>query len=276
VNNPPDVEGPSWLERISRALMREPQDRQQLLVLLRLAAERKLLDHDALAMIEGVLQVSEMQVRDILIPRTQMISVNEEQSLDDILSVVIRTRHSRFPVFNTEQEKIVGIIHAKDLVPHALTTDKPFVITDIMRPAVIVPESKRLDVLLKDFRANRNHMAIVVDEYGSVIGFVTIEDVLEQIVGEIADEFDFDEEDMIKEHSKTEFTVNALTPIEDFNQYFGTSFDDSNFDTIGGLVSQAFGHVPERGEETTFDGFTVKVLHATQRQIRLLRLTKVE
>ncbi len=262
----------SWFERLSAALLREPQDRAQLIALLRDAKQRHLLDADALAMIEGVLQVSEMQVRDVMIPRTQMVSIDDEQSLDDVLSIVIESGHSRFPVLGDNQHKIIGIIHAKDLLKYR-DANSEFLMRDILRPAVLVPESKHLDVMLKEFRSNRNHMAIVIDEYGSVCGFVTIEDIIEQIIGDIEDEFDIDSDDHIKKHSATEFTINAQTPIEDFNNYFNSDLSDEEFATIGGLVVQAFGRLPKRGEKTTLAGYNFEVLHANNRRIRLLKLT---
>lgn len=262
----------SWFERLGSALMREPQDRTQLIALLRDAQQRQLLDADALAMIEGVLQVSEMQVRDVMVPRTQMVSIDEDQKLSELLSIIIESGHSRFPVLGDSQHNVAGIVHAKDLLKYR-DVDAEFLIRDILRPAVVVPESKRLDVMLKEFRSNRNHMAIVIDEYGSVSGFVTIEDIIEQIVGDIEDEFDIDTDDHIKKHSATEFTVNAQTTIEDFNDYFNSQLSDEEFATIGGLVVHSFGHLPKRGEKTTLGHFNFEVLHANNRRIRLLKLT---
>lgn len=264
----------SWLERLSHTLLREPQDREQLVELLRDAEQRNLLDDQALAMIEGVLQISEMQVRDIMIPRAQMVVVEEDALLKEFLPHIIESGHSRFPVIGESRDEVVGILLAKDLLPYNVSKETTvFNIRDILRPAAIVPESKHLDKLLQEFRRTHNHMAIVVDEYGGVAGLVTIEDVLEQIVGEIEDEYDIDDETFIKKLSETQFTIKALTPIEDFNQYFNAKLDDSEFDTVGGLVTHAFGRLPGRGETIAIDSFRFKVLHADNRRIRLLRMT---
>lgn len=264
----------SWLERLSQALLREPQDRAQLVELLRDAEQRDLLDAQALAMIEGVLQISDMQVRDIMVPRAQMVIVEEKAELKDFLSEVIESGHSRFPVIGENKDEVIGILLAKDLLAYSTAeTQDNFNMREILRPAVFVPESKRLDKLLQEFRRNRNHMAMVVDEYGGVAGLVTIEDVLEQIVGEIEDEYDIDDESYIKQHSRTQFIVKALTPIEEFNQHFNVQLATDNFDTIGGLVTHAFGHLPKRGETTQIEQFRFKVLHADNRRIRLLRMT---
>lgn len=267
-----------WFERLSHFLLREPKSREQLIELLHDANERELLDDEAMKMIEGVLQVSQMQVRDIMIPRPQMKVVAEDMTPEHALPSIISAGHSRYPVTGTGSEKIVGILLAKDLLQF---TDKEkahdLSIADLVRPATFVPESKRLDVLLKEFRLNRNHMAIVVDEYGNIAGLVTIEDVLEQIVGEIEDEYDIasDEPD-IKQLSDSEYRVKALTTIEDFNEFFGTNYADDDFDTLGGLVLQKFSHVPKRGESVRIDGFQVTVLQASHRGVQLLSITKIE
>lgn len=264
----------SWLERLSKALLREPQDREQLVNLLRNAEQRNLLDAQALAMIEGVLQITDMQVRDIMIPRGQMVVVEQEASLKKSLPIITESGHSRFPVIGETRDEIIGILLAKDLLAFNTHAEHPrFNIRDILRPAIFVPESKRLNRLLQEFRVNHNHMAIVVDEYGGVSGLVTIEDVLEQIVGEIEDEYDIDDESFIKQLSKSQYTVKALTPIEEFNQYFGAKLVEKDFDTMGGLVMSAFGHLPKRGEIVHIDHFRFKVLHSDKRQIRLLRVT---
>lgn len=263
----------TWLERLSQALLIEPKDREQLTTLLRNAQQRNLLDADALSMIEGVMEVSEMQARDIMIPRSQMVVVSQDTPPDEFLPVIIDSAHSRFPVIGDNRDEVVGILLAKDLLSYYAQADREgFNIRDILRPAVFIPESKRLNVLLKEFRANRNHMAIVVDEYGGIAGLVTIEDVLEQIVGEIEDEHDFEEDLYIVKHSDTRYTAKALTPIEDFNAQFNTEFSDDEFDTIGGLLISKFGHVPKRGEETVIDRFKFKVLRADSRRIHLLQL----
>jgi magnesium and cobalt transporter len=264
----------SWLERLSQALLREPQDREQLVNLLRDAEQRHLLDPQALTMIEGVLQISDMQVRDIMIPRAQMTVIEDDIPLEEFLPLVIESGHSRFPVIGENRAEVIGILLAKDLLQyHSPDSKLRFQMRDILRPAVFVPESKHLNALLQEFRRNRNHMAIVVDEYGDVVGLVTIEDVLEQIVGEIEDEYDIDEETFIKPLNENQFTVKALTPVEDFNQYFKTDLDTEEFDTIGGLVMHALGHLPKRGETVSIDRFRFKVLSGDNRRIHLLRVT---
>lgn len=260
----------SWIERLSQALLGEPRDREQLVELLRDAQRRNLLDPDALAMIEGVLQVSELRVRDIMIPRAQMVAVQKDQRLEEFLPEIIAAAHSRVPVIGDDRAEVVGILLAKDLLRYLYQPEVRFVMRDVMRPAVFVPESKRLDVLLREFRSSRNHMAIVVDEYGAVSGLVTIEDVLEQIVGEIEDEYDVDDDTHIRKRSDFEYIVKALSPIEDFNEYFSADFSDQEYDTIGGLVLNGFGHVPERGESLDLGRFRFKVLRADNRRIHLL------
>jgi len=241
---------------------------------LRDAQQRRLLDSDALAMIEGVLQVSEMQVRDIMVPRAQMVVIEHDVGLQNILPIITESEHSRFPVIVESRDEVIGILLAKDLLSYFVPgRDVAFNVRDILRPAVFIPEGKRLNVLLKEFRANRNHMAIVVDEYGGVAGLVTIEDVLEQIVGEIEDEHDIDEDAFIKKHSESNYTVKALTPIDDFNNYFDSAFSDAEFDTIGGLVVHGFSRVPRRGETVTIDSFRFKVLHADNRRVHLLQVS---
>ncbi len=268
----------SWLERIGQALMGdEPRDRDQLLETLREAEQRGILDAEALAMIEGVLAVSEMQVRDIMIPRAQMVTVERDTPPEDFLPVVLRSGHSRFPVIGESRDEVVGILLAKDLLAYFASERRdPHFVRDHLRPAVFIPESKRLNVLLKEFRVNRNHMAIVVDEYGGVAGLVTIEDVLEQIVGEIADEYDIDQGTTITRVGEHTFTVKALTDIEDFNAHFGTHLSDEEFDTIGGLVVNRLGHLPKRGEEVIIDRFRFKVLRADNRRVHLLQVTELD
>jgi len=267
----------SWFERLSQALMGEPKDRAELVDLLRDAEQRNLLKPDALAMIEGVLQVSEMQVRDIMIPRSQMVVIDRDAELDEFLPMVIEAAHSRYPVIGENKDEVVGMLLAKDLLPFtAGGKSQDFELREILRPAVFVPESKRLDVLLKEFRSSRNHMAIVVDEYGGVAGVVTIEDVLEQIVGEIEDEYDFDEGTSILQLNDNEYTVKALTSVEDFNEYFHTKFSDEESDTVGGLVIKNLGHVPKRGEVTLIDSIQFKVLRADNRRVHLLKVSHQE
>ncbi len=266
----------SWFERLSQALLGEPQDREQLIELLRDAEQRNLLDSDALAMMERVLQVSELRVRDIMVPRSQMVVVERDAPLAESLTTICDSGHSRFPVVGESRDEVNGILLAKDLLPYALGGRAEFNIRDVLRPAVFIPESKRLNMLLKEFRANRNHMAVVVDEYGGVAGLVTIEDVLEQIVGEIADEHDIDEGAFIKGHGKGHYTLKALTPIEEFNDYFDSDFNHDEFDTIGGLVLKKLGHLPKPGEEVAIEGFCFKVLHADSRRVHLLQMTIIK
>jgi magnesium and cobalt transporter len=265
---------PSLLERISHWLMREPEDREQLIELLHGAYENSLMDADALAMIEGVLQVSEMRVGEIMIPRAQMDIIDINDAPEVFIPFVIETAHSRFPVVDKDKDDVIGILLAKDLLRHYAESDSD--IRGMLRPAVFIPESKRLNVLLKEFRSNRNHIAIVVDEYGGVAGIVTIEDVLEQIVGDIEDEYDFDEteDNIIREHDGV-FRVKAGTEIEDFNQTLGAQFSDEEFDTVGGLVVSRFGHLPKRGESVKFDGFNFSVLRADSRRLHAVRVTRL-
>jgi magnesium and cobalt transporter len=257
------------LERLSALLMREPEDREQLLDLLRHAYERNLLDADALSIIEGALAVSEMQVRDIMVPRAQMDVIDIDDTPENVAGQVVDATHSRFPAIGANRDDVVGIMLAKDLLRYF--AGKEFDLRDTLRPAVFVPESKRLNVLLREFRASRNHMAIVVDEYGGVAGLVTIEDVLEQIVGDIEDEYDFDESaDNIVLDNTGRYRVKALTEIEDFNEKFGTAFADEAYDTIGGLVIQMLGRLPKRGETIDVDGMRLQVLRADSRRVHTL------
>lgn len=263
----------NWFDRISQALLGEPQDRQQLITLLRDAQSRELLDADALAMMEGALLVSEQHVRDIMIPRAQMIVVQRDAPIKEILSVIVESGHSRFPVVTDDKDEVSGVLLAKDLLQYfAERGDKKFSIREYLRPAVYIPESKRLNTLLSEFRASRNHMAIVVDEYGGVSGLITIEDVVEQIVGDIDDEHDTDLGDNIFEHGDNLYVLRALTPIEEFNMRFSTEFSDSEYETIGGLIMHQLGHMPKRSEETSIDQFHFKVLRADSRRIYLLQM----
>jgi magnesium and cobalt transporter len=279
----------SWLERLGQTLLNKtfssrPKDRDQLAMVLRDAQTHGLLDSDALAMIEGVLTVSDMQVRDVMVPRSQMIVVEESASPETFLPVVVESAHSRFPVVGDTRDEIVGILLAKDLLAYIGERDAKTAegdsykvdLRDMLRPAVFIPESKRLNVLLKDFRANRNHMAIVVDEYGGVAGLVTIEDVLEQIVGDIEDEHDFEDDAYIVKHSETQYTLKALTPVEDFNEYFGAELSDDEFDTMGGLLMQEFGRMPERDEKCRIGRYDFKVLRADSRRIYLLQMNVLD
>ena len=260
------LEKPSLLERLSHFLLREPEDREQLVQLLHGAYENSLMDADSLAMIEGVLQVSEMQVRDIMIPRSQMDVIDITDSPEKFIPYVISTAHSRFPVIEDDKNDVIGILLAKDLLRYYAGED--FEVRDMLRPAVFIPESKRLNILLKEFRSNRNHIAIVVDEYGGVAGMVTIEDVLEQIVGDIEDEYDYDEdEDNILQDSTGHYRVKALTEIADFNEIVGTTLSDEEFSTIGGLVVNKFGHLPKRGEQISLENLSFTVVRADSRRL---------
>ena len=265
----------SLMERLSSLLLREPEDRDQLVELLHGAFEKHLLDADALTMIEGVLQVSEMQVRDVMLPRSQMDMIDVEAEPPEFIPGVIETGHSRFPVFENGRDNVIGILLAKDLLRYYANADE-FDVRDMLRPAVFVPESKRLNVLLREFKANRNHIAIVVDEYGGVAGLITIEDVIEQIVGDIEDEFDFDEtEDNILPDKGGRYRVKAITEIESFNEHFACNFSNEDFDTVGGLVVNHFGHVPKRNESITFDGFRFLVLRADSRKVHSLMVEPI-
>jgi magnesium and cobalt transporter len=264
---------PSWFERLGALLSPEPETRDELLDILQGAYQHNLLDSDALAMIEGVLQVSEIQVRDIMIPRAQMDMIDIDDTPDEFIPFAIEAAHSRFPVFDKNKDDIIGILLAKDLLRYY--AEPSFHVREMLRPAVFIPESKRLNVLLKEFRASRNHMAIVVDEYGGVAGLVTIEDVLEQIVGDIEDEYDFDDaEDSIILDKFGKFRVKATTEIADFNAFMQSKLDDTDFDTIAGLVVNRFGHLPKRGESIAFDGFKFEILRADSRRVHMLLIEK--
>ncbi|MBG7602531.1 MAG: CBS domain-containing protein [Gammaproteobacteria bacterium] len=262
----------SWFKRLGKSFYSGPETREELLEQLKSARSRALIDMDALDMIEGVLSVSALRVRDIMIPRAEMAVLNRDDDLEKLLPLAIDTAHSRFPVINDDKAEIIGILLAKDLLQYCGTTKKIFNIRDVLRNAVFVPESKRLNVLLKEFRTRRNHMAIVIDEYGAAAGLVTIEDVLEQIVGEIEDEYDFEEDVQILQRTDNEYTVKAQVEIEDFNLHFNSNLDDKEFDTIGGLVTNAIGHLPKRGERVTIENFEFRVIRADSRKIRLLAL----
>ena len=271
---PPKAQKPRLLERLSALLLREPEDREQLVELLHHAFERQLLDADALSIIEGALQVSEMTARDIMIPRAQMDMIRIADDPQDFIPFVLETAHSRFPVIDEDKDDVIGILLAKDLLRYYATPEE-FDMRDMLRPVVFIPESKPLNVLLRDFRANRNHIAIVVDEYGGVSGLVTIEDVLEQIVGEIDDEYDFDEtEDNIIEEAKGRWRVKAQTEIDDFNAQFGTRYEDDEYDTIGGLLLQRFGRVPKRGDRVSIDDLNFEIQRADSRRVHSILVTR--
>jgi len=266
----------SWFNRLTQAFAHEPKNRKELLEVLREAHQNKLLDSEALAIVEGAIQVADLQVRDIMVPRSQMMSIKANQSPQEFLPAIIEAAHSRYPVVGESLDDVIGILLAKDLLPLILSGEHAsFDIKTLLRPATFVPESKRLNVLLREFRANHNHMAVVIDEYGGVAGLVTIEDVLEQIVGDIEDEHDVEEDSFIKPLPSGDFLIKALTPIESFNEAFDTAFSDDEFDTVGGLVMSTFGHLPKRNEVTEIGEFRFRVLNADSRRIHLLRLTPI-
>jgi magnesium and cobalt transporter len=265
----------SWIGKLTNLFTESVDDTKSLINILRQAEQNQIIDADGLSIIEGALQVNDMQVREIMIPRSQVATIDITDSPHDIIPKVIDAGHSRFPVIGESKDDVVGILLAKDLLPLVLDSESRFNLKDVLRPAIFVPESKRLNVLLKEFRENKNHMAIVIDEYGGLGGVVTIEDVLEQIVGEIEDEYDVDEEDQIKKVDKDSYTVKALTPIEDFNNFFHSKLPDDEYDTIGGLVLDQFRHIPERDETVGIGPYVFKVLNADSRQIRLLLVTTV-
>ena len=265
----------NWLEKLFGAFSAEPKSRDELLDIIKDAAENQLVDAEALSIIEGALDVSSQQVREIMIPRSQMVVVSLQDSPEEFLPKIIESGHSRFPVIGESIDDIRGILLAKDLLPLILKGVAEFSLEDAIRPANIIPESKRLNILLREFRENRYHMAVVIDEYGGVSGVVTIEDILEEIVGEIEDETDEEEADsFIRKVGDNDFIVKALTPIEDFNEYFASELSDEEFDTVGGLIMQSFGHLPGRDEVTHLGDFTFRVLYADNRQVHLLRVNR--
>lgn len=265
----------SWLERISQAFSSGPESVEDVLEILRDAESESIIDADALSIIEGAMQVIDMRVEEIMIPRSQMVTVKGSQDPKEFLEEIISSAHSRFPVIGDSQDDVTGILLAKDLLPLALRNDLNWNrIREILRPPTFVPESKRLNQLLKEFKETRNHMAIVVDEYGGTAGLITIEDVLEQIVGEIEDEHDFDEETHIKSRSDGTFAVKAVTPVDDFNKFFETELDEEEFDTIGGVVLKEFGHLPRRGETVECQGLEFTIANADNRVIRLLQVSR--
>ncbi len=265
----------SWLEKIGQLFHAEPRSQQELLDVIKEAQHNGLVDHDIAEMMAGVLEVDDLRVRDIMIPRSQMVTIDISQSVDEFMPTVLESAHSRFPVIAEDKDHIEGMLLAKDLLPYAFhRDDESFSLEEILRPAVVVPESKRVDVMLREFRSNRFHMAIIVDEYGGVSGLVTIEDILEVIVGEIEDETDNADGEVapIRQMSKYLYSVQALTPIEDFNDHFETQFSDDEFDTIGGMVVNAFGHMPSRGEKIELNGYHFKVMNTDTRRITQLQV----
>ncbi len=271
--NPPSssASSKSFIDRIGQMLTGDPQDREDLLEFLRAAHKKHLLDADALSMIEGVLQISEMRARDIMVPRVQMVVVPHDAELDTILPLVFESGHSRYPVIEGDRSKVVGILMVKDLLANVLK-QKDLKVEEIMRPVSIVPESKRLNVLLKEFRTQRHHMAIVIDEYGMAAGLVTIEDILEQIVGEIEDEHDAEEETYVQQKNKTDFIIKALMPIDEFNEYFDADLDDEECDTLGGFIVHQLEHLPKKGEKLKYGNFRFEVVRADNRRIYLVKL----
>jgi magnesium and cobalt transporter len=259
----------TWMGRISKVFSSDPQDREELKELISDSCGKGILDAEAVAMIVGALAVSEMQVRDAMVPRSHMIVIPLETSLEELLSTVLDSGHSRFPVIGEDRDEVEGILLAKDLLRHYAEDSGPFKLKSLLRPAVVIPESKRLNMLLRDFRASRNHMAIVVDEYGGVSGLLTIEDVLEEIVGEIDDEHDPQVAEPIQQQGN-HWNVMALTRIDEFNEFFSTSLDDDDYETIGGLIMREFGRLPRRGEEANFGGFLFRVTQADRRRIHRL------
>ena len=265
---------PSLFASVKLLLSGAPQSREQIIQLLRNAENKNVLNKDTLEMIEGAFQVSKIQVKNIMIPRSHMVVVREDATLQDMLPIIIDSAHSRFPVVGDSRDEVLGILLAKDLLRFFIDgKQEEFSLGDVLRPAVVVPESKRVNTLLSEFKDGRNHMAIVVDEYSSISGLVTIEDVLEQIVGEITDEHDIEEGRYIFEHSKGHFGIKALTPIEDFNEFFSTAYSDNDFETFGGLVLSKFGHFPKKGEKIEFDNFEIEVLRADRRRLHLLNVS---
>jgi magnesium and cobalt transporter len=269
--------GRTFLEKIANFLSGEPQNKSELLEVLHSAQENGLIDPEAFNIIQGALQVSEMQVREIMIPRSQATLIDVNTAPDVYLPIIVESAHSRYPVYDESQDEVIGILIAKDLLDLATKNrlDKT-PLKDLIRPAVFVPESKRLNVLLREFRHSRTHMAIVINEYGTMSGLVTIEDILEQIVGEIADEHDFEDDHMIKRAHGREYIVKSVTPVDEFNDHFNTAFDTEDFDTIGGIVLSHFGRLPKRHESIQIGKFLFKVLNADQRTIRLLQVTPVD
>lgn len=264
----------SWLDKLLHAFSTEPKSRDELLEIIKDAANNKLLDQEALGIIEGALDVSSLQSREIMIPRSQIIAMRLDDTPQELLAKVVESGHSRFPVMGESLDDIKGILLAKDLLRLTLDGTQEFNIEQVLRPANIIPESKRVNVLLREFREKRYHMALVIDEYGGISGLLTIEDILEEIVGDIEDETDEEVSDeFIKRVSDTDYIIKALTPIDEFNEYFKAGLSEDDFDTIGGILMQTFGHLPKRNEVAEIDHFQFRVLYADNRQIHLLRLT---
>ncbi|WP_025673284.1 CNNM family magnesium/cobalt transport protein CorC [Salinivibrio socompensis] len=275
-DNSQNADGPSrktFFERLGQFFQADPKDRQELVDVFRDSEQNALIDQDTRDMLEGVMQISDMRVRDIMIPRSQMVIVERSRSLEAIINIIIDAQHSRYPVISDDKDHVEGILLAKDLLRYLRPDAEDFDIEKVLRPVVVVPESKRVDRLLKEFQEERYHMAIVIDEFGGVSGVVTIEDILEEIVGEIEDEYDDEEEQEIRQLSRHTFSLKALTTLEDFNEHFGAQFQDDVVDTIGGLVMTSFGHLPDRGEEVDIGDFHFKVTAADSRRIIQLQVT---
>jgi len=267
----------TWVEKIGKAFSNHPRDREELKAFLKEACKHGIVDADALAMMEGALEVSETQVRDAMIPRSQMVVVQNDSPLEEFLPRIVESGHSRFPVIGEDKDEVDGILLAKDLLPHLASGAQRFDLTDTIRPAVVIPESKRLNMLLRDFRASRNHMAIVVDEYGGVSGLITIEDVLEEIVGEIDDEYDEEEEALILPIGNNLYQVQALTPIDDLNDMFDSDLSDDDYGTVGGLLLAEFGRVPEYDDVVILDDrFEFRVTRADNRRIITLEMNVLD
>jgi magnesium and cobalt transporter len=273
-----DPSDKSWIEKIAYAFSSEPKTREDLFELLAVAKQNEVIDDDAINIVEGAMHISDMQAREIMVPRPQMVVLKADQPLSELLPMIIDTGHSRYPVIGDTLDNVLGILLSKDLLPllWKFETSADIDIRDILRPATLVPESKRLNVLLRDFREKRNHMAVVIDEYGGAAGLITIEDILEQIVGEIEDEYDEDDDLPIRKIAENDFVVQALTPIDDFNDHFNARLSVDEFDTIGGLLLKSFGHLPSRNEVTRLENYEFKVVNADSRQIHLLRMSKLE
>jgi magnesium and cobalt transporter len=267
----------SWFDRFIHLLLPEPKDQAQLMEVLQEAQANHILNMDALRMIKGVVEVSESQAKDIMIPRSQMVTIHENASLKEIIPVLIDSNHSRFPVLSESEDKVVGVLLAKDLLPYGFDDRLTFDMSKVLRSVLIIPESKRLDILLREFQEKRTHMAVVWDEYGNLAGLVTMEDILELIIGEIEDEYDTEEEEnnIRQMEDQSHYLVKALTPIKAFNEYFQTEFSDEEVDTVGGLVMQVFGHLPKNGQTIEIGAFQFKVVLADERRVHLLRVRKL-
>ena len=270
-----DDDEPTLYGRLRRLMKGEPATREDIVDFLKEGRWNSVLDPDEIAMLQGVLEVAETQVRDVMVPRSQMVVLERDAPKEETLKAIVESGHSRYPVIGEDRDDVVGVLLAKDILRHFVEApDQDFDLRKFIRPAIIIPESKRLNTLLKEFRINRNHLAIVVDEYGATAGLLTIEDVLEEIVGEIGDEYDAQEAEPIQKQDGNRFQVLALTRIEDFNQYFSSALSDEDYDTVGGLVMYELGRLPRRGESVSVRGFRFKVLQADRRRLHTLEVTR--